>query len=183
MKKTIIKTKTTGMVKRGRPALLNANLADAICAQIISGRSVNQICASPNMPSTASVFSWLAQGNGGRSPEHAAFLRKYIQACECRADRMADEILEIADDSRRDHIERKTRNGECEIVVDHENIQRARLKIDARKWLMAKMAPRKYGDRVAHEVTAANVEPIETIHSGLSAEEASRIYRELIERA
>ena len=31
---------------------------------------------------------------------------------------------------------------------DGEHVQRARLRIDSRKWLMSKMAPKKYGDRI-----------------------------------
>jgi len=41
------------------------------------------------------------------------------------------------------------RNGER--VVDHENIQRSRLRVDALKWVASKLAPRKYGDRVEHD--------------------------------
>ena len=44
-------------------------------------------------------------------------------------------------------------NEHGERVVDYENINRARLKIDARKWLMSKLHPRRYGDRVAADVT------------------------------
>jgi hypothetical protein len=36
-------------------------------------------------------------------------------------------------------------------IVDHENIQRSRLRVDARKWAAARLAPKKYGDRVEHD--------------------------------
>jgi hypothetical protein len=36
-------------------------------------------------------------------------------------------------------------------AVDHENIQRSKLKVHTRQWLMSKLAPRKYGDRIEHE--------------------------------
>src|SRR5262245_16565954 len=39
------------------------------------------------------------------------------------------------------------------VLLTHENINRARLKIDARKWLMSKLHPQRYGDRVAADVT------------------------------
>ena len=61
----------------------------------------------------------------------------------------AHEIIEIADDTSGD----LTINEHGERVVDHENINRARLKIDARKWLMSKLHPRRYGDRVTADVT------------------------------
>lgn len=57
----------------------------------------------------------------------------YARACEDRADQMADEILEIAD------------NGSNK---DNVIVQRDRLRIDSRKWLLAKLQPKKYGDRL-----------------------------------
>ena len=71
-----------------------------------------------------------------------------IDPREAQADRFADEIIEIADDATNDWMER--RQGEETVrVVNHEHIQRSRLRVDARKWLMAKLAPKKYGDSVA----------------------------------
>jgi hypothetical protein len=43
-------------------------------------------------------------------------------------------------------IERETAQGTV-MVVDHENIQRARLRVDSRKWILSKMLPKIYGDR------------------------------------
>lgn len=57
----------------------------------------------------------------------------YARACEDRADQMADEILAIADEgSNKDNV----------------IVQRDRLRIDSRKWLLAKLQPKKYGDRL-----------------------------------
>lgn len=61
----------------------------------------------------------------------------------------AHEIIEIADDASGDFVI----NERGERIVEHENINRARLKIDARKWLMSKLHPQRYGDRVAADVT------------------------------
>lgn len=55
---------------------------------------------------------------------------------------MAEEILEIADDGLNDFKQVDGRQ-----VVDQENINRSRLRVDTRKWLMSKLAPKKYGDR------------------------------------
>ncbi len=35
-------------------------------------------------------------------------------------------------------------------TLDHEHVQRSRLRVDTRKWLMARMAPKKYGDKMQH---------------------------------
>jgi hypothetical protein len=57
----------------------------------------------------------------------------YARACDDRADKMADEILEIADNgSNKDNI----------------IVQRDRLRIDSRKWLLSKLHPKKYGDKL-----------------------------------
>ena len=61
----------------------------------------------------------------------------------------AHEIIEIADDTSGDFII----NERGERVVDHEHINRARLRVDARKWLMSKLSPQRYGDRVTADVT------------------------------
>jgi len=96
------------------------------------------------MPDKSTVFRWL------ESKE--AFRDQYAQACNARADYWADEILEIADDGTNDWMLRKSGDDEIE-VVNHENISRSKLRVDARKWLMSKMAPKKYGDKTTTEHT------------------------------
>lgn len=72
------------------------------------------------------------------------FSKQYARAREAQADTLADEILEIADDTSRDTIATE-KNGE---QPNSEWITRSRLRVDARKWLASKMAPKKYGDRI-----------------------------------
>ncbi len=63
--------------------------------------------------------------------------------------RWEDDLLEIADDGRNDWVEK--RNAQGEVIgwtVNGEHIQRSRARIDTRKWLMSKRAPKKYGDRI-----------------------------------
>jgi hypothetical protein len=56
-----------------------------------------------------------------------------------------DEILKIARDSSGDWIEKVQPDGKVVLVVDHENIARSRLRINALKWMVARMTPRKCG--------------------------------------
>jgi len=67
----------------------------------------------------------------------------YAHARELGWHKIADEILEISDDSTRDLIEHP--NGT--FSVDHEHINRARLRVDSRKWLLAKMLPHIYAEK------------------------------------
>src|SRR6516225_264540 len=72
---------------------------------------------------------------------------RYTRAREAQADKFFREIIEIADDASRDYV--ATSDGKR--IVDHENIQRSRLRVDARKWAAARLAPKKYGDRIEHD--------------------------------
>jgi len=64
---------------------------------------------------------------------------------------MAAEMLEIADETENDTVLVTNKDGSTYERTDHARVSRAALRVDTRKWLMARMSPRKYGDRVAHE--------------------------------
>lgn len=119
-------------------------LFNTICERIAEGESLIKICQSEDMPSKTSVMRWL--DNDELSAAHG--LRdQYARAREALADVFAEEIVEIADDGRRDY----TVDEEGRETVDHDHIARARLRVDARKWAAGKLAPKKYGDRVQQE--------------------------------
>jgi len=126
----------------GRPSIYSDAIATAICEDIVLGLSIREIAAKPDMPGNATIWRWIATNE--------EFQGLYARAKESQAERFAEELLEIADDGSNDWVVR--RQGEDEIVVaDHEHIQRSRLRVDARKWLMAKMLPKKYGDKTQVE--------------------------------
>jgi len=78
-------------------------------------------------------------------------------------DALAEEILEISDDGSNDWMERKRQDGSVETVLNSEHINRSRLRVDSRKWLLSKMAPKKYGDRI--EIAGDKENPLEiSIH-------------------
>jgi hypothetical protein len=60
-----------------------------------------------------------------------------------------DEILKIARDSSRDYVKKVGVDGKVTWVVDREHIARCALRISALKWMVARMAPRKYGAKVS----------------------------------
>jgi hypothetical protein len=106
------------------------------------------------------------------------FRDQYARAREERADRYFEEIIEIAKDSSGDYT--VDRNGER--VVDHENIQRSRLRVDALKWVASKLAPRKYGDRVEHDVKGGlNFQPAVLVQIGDGAPEPVEVSGKVIE--
>jgi hypothetical protein len=79
------------------------------------------------------------------------FRDQYARAREEQADFLFEQCLAIADDDSGDVTIVTDGKGNAVERVDHENIQRSRLRVDTRKWMAAKLAPEKYGDRVMHE--------------------------------
>ena len=106
------------------------------------GESLRSVCRDENMPALSTVFRWLG--------EHKEFQEQYARAREARADAMAEEILEISDDDSDDAI---TDPESGATRLNTEFVARSRLKVDTRKWLMARMAPKVYGDKVSQEVS------------------------------
>jgi hypothetical protein len=132
----------------GRPSDYSEELADLICTRIADGESVRAICADDDMPDKATVFRWLAK--------HESFRDQYAQAKAAQAEHMADEILDIADDGSNDWMERRAADGSTVEVVNGEHIQRSRLRVDSRKWLLSKLLPKKYGDRITNHVVGGD---------------------------
>ncbi|NJB67510.1 hypothetical protein GGQ74_001150 [Desulfobaculum xiamenense] len=124
----------------GRPSRFSARLAETICSRIAEGDSVRAICAEADMPAMSTVFRWLAEREG--------FREQYARAKEVQVERLVEEMLDIADDATRDTVTRTTRGGDEYDGPDVEWIQRSKLRVDTRKWLAAKLLPKKYGDRL-----------------------------------
>ena len=123
----------------GRPSNYTDEIAASICERIADGESLRKICRDDAMPDKATVFRWLADDS------RTDFRDQYARAREAQADAMADEILEIADDGRND----KYTDEDGRERTDQDVIARSRLRVDARKWLASKMAPKKYGEKLA----------------------------------
>ncbi len=124
--------------KIGRPSRYTADLAADICRRLAEGESLRTICHDEAMPAISTVMGWLFNG------QHGEFSERYARAREMQADTLFDEALEIADDASGDWSTDK----DGKKVLDHENIQRSRLRVDTRKWAAGKMAPKRYGDKL-----------------------------------
>jgi hypothetical protein len=117
----------------------NTAAAEEILERLAAGESLKAICrTSETLPSESTVREWALRNQGGD------FAERFQRAREIGAWRMADEILEIAD----------------EAATDLGAIARARLKIDARKWLACKILPRVFGDKLSTEVSGPDGAPI-----------------------
>jgi len=127
----------------GRPSDYSIETTTAICVRLGLGESLREICQEEEMPDKSTVMRWLAT--------HAEFRDQYASAREAQADYYAEEIIEISDDGSNDWMERQRNDGSIEEVENKEVLNRSRLRVDTRKWLMARMAPKKYGDKVVQE--------------------------------
>lgn len=99
------------------------------------------------------------------------FTQQYAKAREALLEHWAEEIVEIADDGSNDWVQSHDEDNPG-YRVNGEHINRSRLRVDTRKWLLSKLAAKKYGDRVAAELSGPNGGPIETVD--LTPAEAAR---------
>lgn len=106
----------------GRPSKYTEKLAAEICERLIEGESLRRICRDSGMPTASTVCKWLV--------EKPDFSEQYAKARDAQAETLADEIVDIADGEHKDS-----------------DPARDRLRVDARKWVAAKLKPKKYGDR------------------------------------
>lgn len=118
--------------KTGRPSAFTQDIADAICTRLGLGQSLRTICEAETMPDKATVFRWL--------DDNRDFRDQYARARETQASAYADEIVDIADTEK--------------------DPQKARVRIDARKWHASKLAPKKYGDFNRTELSTADDKPL-----------------------
>jgi transcriptional regulator with XRE-family HTH domain len=111
---------------------------EMICEQVSECKTLREIAEQAGV-SKGSLIAWLAN-----------YPDQYARAREAQADKLAEDLLQIADDGRNDTYLDDDGNER----TNQDVIARSRLRVDARKWLAGKMAPKKYGDK------------IETTHSG-----------------
>jgi len=105
--------------------------------EISNGRALRNVLKDEGMPSSRTFDKWLE--------EDEEKVKRYVRACEKRADHIFEEIIEIADDSSRDTII----NKDGLETMNSEFVQRSRLRVDARKWIASKLNPKKYGDKTS----------------------------------
>ena len=123
--------------KGGRPTLYSLEIALEICDRIADGESLVKICSDPKMPKKTAVYEWLLR--------HKEFAEIYARAREDQADTLADEIHAISDELPQQIVDDKGKTR-----YDSAYVQWQKNRVDARKWVAAKLKPKKYSDRIAH---------------------------------
>lgn len=112
--------------------VFNQAIFDRICERMAEGESLRAICKTKDYPAKRTVMRWVAKDE--------KLAAQYADAQNLRAEHYFDEIIDIAD-SKSDP-------------------QKTRVQIDARKWVLARMNPKKYGDRFTQELTGEGGGPV-----------------------
>lgn len=114
-----------------------------IFESIENGNSLRKSLISVGI-SSRTFYQWI--------DEDEEKVKQYARATEERAEALLDEMLDIVDNTSQDYVDVDMGEGEpSEILAtkkpNYELIQRSRLRYDARKWLISKLNPKKYGDK------------------------------------
>ena len=112
-----------------RPTDFTQNTADEICARLVEGTSLAEICRDDAMPQYRTVYGWLTKNE--------QFSQDYARAREEQADADADAIGDMA---------AQVRAGLLDPAA-------ARVAIDAYKWSAGKRQSQKYGDKISQDIT------------------------------
>lgn len=119
---------------------LTQELFDKICEEIAhSSKGLVHLCKAHNVR-TPDFYELIK--NEGEA------LNKYTRAREAQADYLVDEMIEIADDSRKDSKEIFSSDGQKILIEDKEWTGRVRMMLDTRKFIASKLRPKKYGDKL-----------------------------------
>lgn len=109
---------------------------DEICVYLSMGQSLRTACLNEGMPNKSSVLRWLAS-----KPE----LRdQYARAKQEGADAIAEDTFDISDE-----VPPMKDDGS----IDNGYVNYAKHRTDIRKWYLSKIAPKKYGDKTALELS------------------------------
>lgn len=137
----------------GRPSLYTAEIADDILERLAAGESLVKICSGDEMPGLRTVMRWAAENHD--------FGTEYARAREAQAEVMDDKILTAAGKAKDDP-------------------QAARVEIEAYKWRAAKLAPKRYGDKI--DVTTGG-EAMNSMDETAVAARVASLLRTGLERA
>lgn len=138
----------------GRPSNYSHDIAVAVCEHIANGMTLAQISKLPGMPRMHLIFRWLANDQ--------QFRQIYDRAQIERAEKLADEILDIADNGANDWMDNNDPKNPG-YKFNQEHWQRSKLRVETRKWIASKMLPKKYGDHSSFEISGTTRQVTEIV--------------------
>ena len=114
-------------------------IREGILERLSTGESLRAICRDEGMPTETAVRKWARQDPEG-------FGSQYARARDLGLDALADEIIHISNTPLPGVIVTTKADGGVE-EKRADMIEHRRLQVDARKWYLSKLAPKRYGDR------------------------------------
>jgi hypothetical protein len=136
------------LAQKPRPVAFTEELFIKLLDRLAQGETLVAICADQTMPTRQSLFQKLYKDENARE--------LYYAAREMQMEAMAEEILELSDNNSDDW----STDDRGRRVANNDVLQRARLKVDTRKFIMAKMAPRRFGEKNFTEVSGDPNKPL-----------------------
>jgi len=130
----------------GRPSKYTPELAAEMVQRLSEGEPLRQICRDNHMPEWRTVYDWM-----GRDEELSAAIAR---AREIGYDKMAEEVLEIADNVKLGQVH--TMDDKGSTIRTEDMLGHRKLQIETRLKLLAKWNPKKYGDRTTLAGDAEN---------------------------
>lgn len=115
---------------------------ESICVEIENGSSLIAILRREGTPSTKTFYEWM--------DADTEKIKRYARACERRQEALFEEIHVIADTTV-EGVTITTDDKGKTTETKGDMLGHRRLQIDARKWMLGKMNPKKYGDKVVNE--------------------------------
>ena len=138
-------------MKQGRPTLYSKELAEDICNQLATGKTLISICSDPEMPEARSVYRWRNHDDYGKE-----FSLMLAHAREDQAWHLFEEMIQIADDApSKAHGAPGTGEAGAKVQAERE-------RISTRKFFISKVLPKIFGDKMQTEITGADGGPIKT---------------------
>lgn len=162
-----------------------AAVTQHICAELKTGRSLESTCKDAGMPHVATFLDWVAEDPSGIGKD-------YAHAREIGYALLAEDIIKLSDKTGEwVEVHKTDKDGRpmfdkagqpimdrVHVPLSADVIAHKRLQIDTRKWMLSKMLPKIYGDRVTQEHTGAGGGPIALAAvdlKGLSDDELERM--------
>lgn len=116
----------------GRPTIYTPELGALICERVATNPlPIKSVCQADDLPAYETICKWQY-----KIPEFGHLL---AQARAARALLMEEECFEIADNSTNDWMDKEVRDGKIIRVVDHEHVNRSRLRIETRRYHIERM--------------------------------------------
>lgn len=124
--------------QRGRPTVeVTEEMQDEFCRLITTARvGMHRLLKDNGLPSWEIMFD--------RLNNDPIFYSKYARARDAQAEFLAAEINEVANERLSGKKTRETKDGT--FVEEYDNVERAKLIVDAMKWTASKLKPKKYGN-------------------------------------